>query len=231
MARQHAIIFEESFQIPVDALTFEGFRQWVHSPDFPETGRIDYLDGDIGVYRAPEDLHTHGIVKISIAAALHDLVTGSDVGEAFVSRTRVVSRFASLSVEPDIVVILWKSLQEGRVRYVPSSSEEPDRYIEMEGAPDLVVEVVSKSSQHKDTKRLPLLYARAGIPELWIADVRRGDIRFQIHTLADGAYVRVEPDADGWVHSPRLGLLFRLTRHATPVSSWYYQLEHQEERL
>lgn len=227
MARQHAIIFEESFQIPMDALTFEGFRQWVHSPDFPETGRIDYLDGDIEVDMSPEDLHTHGIVKVALSSALHTLVAGK-LGEVFSDRARVVSRFAPLSVEPDVVVVLWKSLQDGRVRYVPASSEEPDRYVEMEGAPDLVVEVVSDSSQRKDTKRLPRLYAQAGIPELWTADVRRGDIRFQIHVLTDGAYVPADVDAEGWMQSPRLGLLFRLTRRATPVSSWYYQLEQRE---
>jgi Uma2 family endonuclease len=225
MAREHAIIFEENFEIPLDALTFEGFRQWVHSSEFPETGRIDFLDGDIEVDMSPEDLHTHGIVKLAIASTLHHLVAGR-LGEAFTDRTRVVSRFASLSAEPDAVVVLWKSLQEGRVRYVPAASEEPGRYVEMEGAPDLVVEVVSDSSQRKDTKKLPLLYANAGVPELWIADTRGREIRFQIHALEDGAYVPIEPDAEGWMRS-RLGLAFRLIRHSTPVSTWYYVLEHR----
>lgn len=71
MARAHAIIFEESFQIPVDALTFEGFRRWVHAREFPETGRIDYLDGDLEVDMSPEDLHTHCTVKLAIAGALN----------------------------------------------------------------------------------------------------------------------------------------------------------------
>ena len=120
MAREHAIIFEDNFEIPMHALTFEGFRRWVHSPEFPETGRIDFLDGDIEVDMSPEDLHTHGIVKVAISSKLHTLVAGR-LGEVFSDRTRVVSRFAALSAEPDVVVVLWRSLQEGRVRYSDSS--------------------------------------------------------------------------------------------------------------
>ncbi len=36
------------------------------------------------------------------------------------------------------------------------------RYVELEGAPDLVVEIVSDSSVAKDTQRLPPRYAAAG---------------------------------------------------------------------
>jgi len=228
MAREHAVIFQENLRIPTDAFTFEGFERWAHSPDFPETGRIDFLAGDVEVDMSPEDLHTHGIVKVAIASALHALVTGRELGEVFSDSTRVTSRFAGLSVEPDVVVVLWESLQAGRVRYVPAASGAPDRYSEIEGAPDLVVEVVSDSSQRKDTKRLPPLYAGAGIPELWVVDTRGGEIRFRIHTLKDGAYSVLEPDPEGWTGSPRLGLSFRMVRSRTPVSSWYYRLEHRE---
>jgi Uma2 family endonuclease len=197
MAREHAVIIEESLRIPAEALTFEGFRRWVHTPEFPETGRIDYLAGDIEIDMSPEDLHTHGIVKVAITVSLDAVVTESEIGEIFVDRTRVSSRFATLSVEPDVVVVLWESLQTGRVRYIPAASQEPDRYVEIEGAPDVVVEVVSDSSVKKDTKRLPALYARAGVPELWIADTRNQDMRFEIRVLKEGQYVLVEPDTEG----------------------------------
>ena len=226
MAREHRFLSQENFQVPLHALTFEGFRRWVHSAEFPETGRIDFLNGDVESDMSPEDLHTHGIVKMAVASALHALVAGR-LGETFTDRARVVSRFASLSVEPDVVVVLWNALQAGRVRYVPASSQKPDRFVEMEGAPNLVVEVVSDSSQRKDTKKLPPLYARAGVPELWIVDTRGREIRFQIHVLEDGRYRLAEPDAEGWLRSPQLDLAFRLVRQPTPVSSWYYVLEHR----
>ena len=90
MAREHAVIIEESLRIPADALTFD--RKWVQSPGFPETGRIDYLAGDIEVDMSPEDLHTHGIVKVAFTSTLYTQVTEQDFGEVFTDRTRVVSR-------------------------------------------------------------------------------------------------------------------------------------------
>ncbi len=225
MSREHAVIVEENVRIPADALTFEGFRSWSHSPEFPATGRIDYLSDHVEVDLSPEDLHTHGIVKVAISSGLHALMTERQLGEVFSDRARIVSRFAGLSAEPDVVVVLWESLQAGRVRYVPASGQEPDRYSEIEGAPDVVVEVVSDSSERKDTERLPALYAAAGIPETWVADARRGEVRFQIFSLQGGRYVPVEPDSEGWIRSPKLAVGFRLNRHSTPVSSWCYVLE------
>jgi Uma2 family endonuclease len=227
MARRHAIIAEENLRIPEDAATLEGFQRWAVSEEFPENGRIDYLSGEIKVDMSPEDLHTHGIVKSAIHAVLHLLIAGPR-GEIFVDRARVTSRFAGLSVEPDVVVVLWDSLKSGRVRYVPAAVREPDRFSEMEGTPDVVVEVVSDGSERKDTKLLPPLYARAGVPELWLVDTRKNKIRFQIYMLRDGKYVTVEADTGGWTRSPRLGFAFRLIRQKTPVSTWHYILEHRE---
>lgn len=227
MSRRYAIFVEENLKIPQDALSFQGFQVWAESEEFPETGRIDYLAGDVEVDMSPEDLHTHGIVKGAIYAALHFLVAGR-LGEVYVDRARVTSRFVDLSVEPDVVVVLWESLESGQVRYVSAAIQEPDRFSKMEGAPDVVVEVVSDSSEAKDFKRLPPLYAQAGVPELWLADARQGKVRFQIRSLQGGRYISIEPDAEGWIASPRLGLSFRLVRSRTPFETWHYMLEHKK---
>jgi Uma2 family endonuclease len=226
MARRHAIFYEENFQIPQDALSFQGFRGWAESEEFPETGRIDYVAGHVEADLSPEDLHTHGIVKGAIYAALHSLVAGR-LGEVFVDKARVTSRFVELSVEPDVVVVFWESLKSGQVRYVPAASRKPDRFSEMEGAPDVVAEVVSDSSEAKDLKLLPPLYAQAGVPELWLTDARRSNVRFQIQSLQEGRYVSMKPDSEGWIASPRLGLSFRLVRSHTPIATWHYLLEHK----
>ena len=93
---------------------------------------------------------------------------------------------------------------------------------------DLVVEVVSDGSVTKDLKLLPPIYAKAGVPELWIADLRNDKVKLQIQTLDDGKYVVLASDKGGWMNSPRLGFAFRLTRHKTPMDSWHYVLEHRE---
>lgn len=221
---------EEDTPIPRQATRdLASFRAWAVSPDFPERGRIDFLAGGLEVDMSPEDLHTHGIVKSGIAAVLYGMVVDRGLGEVYIDRARISSPRADLSVEPDVVVVFWETLDSGRLRYIPAASGEADRYIEMEGAPDLVVEVVSNSSERKDLVRLPPLYAAAGIPELWLVDVRKRAVRFEIRSLGPDGYETVRPDAEGWRSSPRLGRRFRLARKEMRPGRWIYRLEHDGE--
>ena len=228
MARAHAVPSEESFQIPAAAFTFEGFRRWAQSETFPESGRIDYLAGDVDVDMSPEELSTHSLVKTALALGLGNLITERDLGYLFIDRSRVSSPAAQLSVEPDLVVVFQESLREGRVRLVSWSARNPERLTEIEGPVDLVVEVISDSSLGKDTKRLPQLYAQAGVPELWIADARGEALRFDVHTLKDGVYARVQPNVGGWIRSLKLSASFRLVRRRDPFTGWAYTLERRD---
>lgn len=221
-------IVEQQFCIPAQARDLEGFRVWARSDDFPETGRIDYLAGDIEVDMSPEDLYTHGAVKVEIAAKLHALITERDLGIVFVDRARISSPPADLSVEPDILVLLWNTLQEGRVREIPSAGERPDRFIELEGAADLVVEIVSDGSVGKDLRRLPPLYGAAGVPERWVVDARGGELRFEVHVLESGAYLELPKDSEGWMVSPLLGRRVRLDRRRNHIGRWVFRFEHRD---
>jgi len=219
---------DDDVRILSDLHALEEFRRWSHSEQFPERGRIDYLQGDIEVDMSPEDLYTHGTVKVAIASRLHGLVAEQDRGYVFVDRARVVSPTAGLSVEPDVVVVLWESLHAGRVRNVPATPPRPGRYVELEGAPDLVVEVISNSSVGKDRKRLPALYARAGVPELWLVDARGDTPAFEIWTLKAGGYEQVVADSSppaGWTSSHVLGSRFRLQRRKLREGPFVYSLE------
>jgi len=218
----------ETLRIPPGVDTLEGFRRWSWSDSFPEHGRIDFLAGELEIDLSPENLFKHGTVKTAITARLHDAVVGSGRGAVFVDCTRVVSVDADLSVEPDVLAVLWDSLETGRVLRVPVASGEPDSYIEFEGAPDLVVEVISDSSQGKDRRRLPPLYAKAGVPELWLVDVRgrRGKaIELGIHHLGPNGYFLSQPDAEGWCESRLLGRPCRLRRDAVRDLGFTYELE------
>jgi Uma2 family endonuclease len=226
MAREHAVLFKENPMIPRDAFTLEGFRRWVVSAKFPETGRIDFLAGDVEVDLSPEELLSHGLVKGAIYAGLYNLLSASGTGEVFTDSTRYTSDSAGLSAEPDVLVVLFESLDKGRVRY-RSMGSQPDRLTEIEGAVDLVVEVVSDDSVTKDTKRLPSLYAQAGVPELWLVDARGSDLRFQALSLREGSYAPVKPDSEDWFWSERLRHFLRLTRRLTPRGTWWYSLEHR----
>ncbi len=216
----------EDLRIPAEAQSFAGFRRWSQSEEFPERGRIDYLAGEIEVDMSPENLYAHGAVKTAVAAELHLLIGKTGLGAVFIDRTRVVSPAAALSVEPDITVVLWRSLQEARLREVPSAAGAQGDYVEFEGPTDLVVEIVSDSSVRKDTKRLPPLYAATGVPEFWLIDARRDALDFTVRQLVGGAYQLLSADADGWILSPLLGRNIRLVRRRIHLSRWVYELEH-----
>jgi Uma2 family endonuclease len=225
MAREHAVIFEQNLRIPTDAFTLEGFQEWTESEEFPETGRIDFLAGDVEVEMSPEDLSTHAVVKTAIAARLSNLIVDQDRGEVYIDRTRVVSPEAGLSAEPDVVVALWESFETERLRCAKSSSVGGSSALH--GPPDVIVEIVSQGSVRKDTQVLPARYAEAGVPELWLADARGEELRFSILTLRDGQYAALEPDGEGWLQSPRLGGSFRLLRHPARLGHLRYVLEHR----
>ncbi len=220
-----AAAYGEGLLIPAAALVLDGFRQWTHSGGFPETGRIDFLAGAVEVEMSPEDLQTHGTVKTAIAAELFARIARPGRGFVFADRTRVTAPAAQLSAEPDVVAVLFASLDQGIVRQIPAASNKPGRFVELEGAPDLVVEITSDSSVSKDTERLPPRYARAGVGEMWLIDARGVEPRLEIRELTGIAYRVAAQDAAGWARSPLLGCPVRLTRQPTPHAGWLYDLE------
>ncbi len=231
MDSKHAVIIDEVIFIPKDAFSFDGFQDWCFSDAFPETGRIDYLGGTIELElnqagTRPEDLFTHNAVRSEIGARLHILLSDQDLGEVFSKGARVVAPEAQISFEPDLAVVFQQSLETGRVRYTGISGGVPERLREIEGAPDLIVEVLSDTSSAKDSRRLPSFYAQAGIPELWLIDARGEDLRFDVHELEDGQYRRLDADPERWILSPCLGRVFRLIRRSTQRPGvWRYNLE------
>ena len=225
MISSPAVIFEEDLSIPAGVSDLDCFRRWTRDETFPERGRIDYLAGTVEVDLSPEDLYTHGVVKTTVTARLYPLIVDSGKGSLFSDRTRIVSPTAGLSAEPDVVAVLWESLRQGRIREIPAAQEDEDRFVELEGAPDLIVEIVSNSSVRKDRERLPRLYAAAGVPELWLADCRGADLAFEIHTLGPAGYVHQPSTPEGWLHSPLLDRRVRLVRWRNELSRWVYDLE------
>lgn len=81
------------------------------------------------------------------------------------------------TVQPDIVFISQARLNILRRAFV-------------DGAPDLVIEVLSDRTRAIDLVRKRALYAMAGVAEYWIADLT--DRTLMVLTLVDGDYVVVE---------------------------------------
>ena len=221
-----SILIQDSLEIPFVRSLAE-FRVWACSDAYPQQGRIDYLAGRIEVDTSPEDLYCHGTLKTRLVIVLGQIIDAGDLGELFSDKTRVSSPQADLSAEPDVLFVSYDALEQGRVRRVPKATGEPERYVELEGAPDLVVEIVSDDSVGKDTQRLPVAYYQAAIPEFWLLDARGGRLDFQIHTRGSAAYKPVAPDADGFRHSALFARSFRLSRRKGRAGGWQYGLEQK----
>jgi len=218
-----SVVFEEQIEVPFFR-SLADFRVWATSDDFPEKVRVDFLAGRIEADMSPEDLFSRGSLKREIARVLGDILKATSAGYLFSDRTRVSCPDADVSVEPDIVFVSEDSLETGRVRLVPKATREPDRFVEVEGPPDLIVEIVSDSSQTKDTQRLPAAYYRAGVPEFWLIDARGEELFFQIHRPGASAYEPAPRDAEGFQQSAVFATWFRLTRRRNDRGRWTFDL-------
>lgn len=223
-----AVLIEDQIEIP--AITgLADFRAWAGSDRFPESGRIDFVCGSIEVDMSPEDLHTHGTPKTELLVVIGTRVRQQALGELYIDRTRVSSLEADLSVEPDIVFVSHESLESGRVRLVPRAGGQADRYIELEGAPDLIIEVVSDSSAGKDTRRLPIAYWQAGVSEYWLVDARAPDLLYRIYRRGETQYEPAPVDAARFQYSRVLDSGYRLDRTRNPYGRLQYTLQEKQQ--
>jgi len=226
-----AILIEERLEIPANLGDLAEFRRWATSDDYPETGRIDFVTGRIEVDMSPEDLHTHGTPKVELVRVLANRVRRRELGELYTDRTRVSCPGADLSVEPDIVFVSNESLDAGRVRLIAKASGQPDRYVEVEGPPDVVVEIVSDSSVRKDKKRLPPKYWQAGVAEFWLVDARSGALHFRVFRHGDAAYEPAPRRDDGFQYSTIFDCWYRLVRRRNRHGRWQYTLREKDANL
>lgn len=200
------------------------FRRWALSDDFPERGRIDYIAGRIEVDMSPEDFFTHGTLKTRVATEISDRVEELDLGHTLIAETRISSVPGDVSAEPDVVVITHAAFDDDRVRLIPKASGEPDRFVEVEGGPDLIVEIISDSSVTKDKRRLPAAYFSAGVREFWLIDARGKNLFFQIYRRGGSEFSTVPSDADGFQRSEVLDASYQLERSRHARGHWIYRL-------
>ncbi|HEY2882546.1 MAG TPA: Uma2 family endonuclease, partial [Pirellulales bacterium] len=130
-----AINFENDLRIPpIESLA--DFRRWALSDEFPERGRIDYIQGEIEVDMSPENIFFHGTLKSRMVRVLDELVEDQTLGYVLVDSTRISCAHAGVSTEPDIVILSDDAIDAGRVTLVPKASGRVNNFVEIEGAPD-----------------------------------------------------------------------------------------------
>jgi Uma2 family endonuclease len=211
-----------AFFMPAGSMSLKQFRRWTYMDKFPKTGSIAYINKEIFIDMSPERLQSHGSVKTAVSGTVIPLVFKKNKGKIFFDRTRVVNVEADVSNEPNGVMVLFETLKAIVARLVPTKDE--DDYIEIEGTPDWILEIVSRSSVTKDKKKLRACYHRAGIGEYWLIDARGDDVDFQILVHGEDDYEPAKRTGN-WQVSPVFGKKFRLRRIIDEVGDIGYRLD------
>lgn len=207
--------------IPAWVVDLQSFRRWVESDDLPEKTRIWYLKGEVWVDMSKEQIFSHIAVKFEYTLVIGGLVKAGQLGRYFPDGLLLTNVSADLSGNPDGTFVATESLQTDRVRLVEGAE---GGYVELEGTPDMVLEIISRSSVNKDTVVLHQAYWEAGIREYWLVDARKEPLRFDILRHTPKGYV-VTRKQGGWVKSAVFGKSFRLTQQTGADGYPQFRLE------
>jgi Uma2 family endonuclease len=198
--------------IPDWVTDLDSFCRW-RLTDEVHHGEVAFLDTGIWVDPSMEEFLTHNQVKAAYDYALMSVVQPCALGRYVPDRMLLRNEAANLSTEPDGLFYTWETMRSGRLRLV----EKPGQgFMELQGTPDLVLEIVSKTSVTKDKELLRDLYWRAGIAEYWLVDVREEKLSFEILSHAADGYVSAS-SVEGWQASAVLGHRFLLEQRLDPL--------------
>lgn len=152
---------------PVHRFSLEEYHRLIDAGGFDEDARVELIDGllvDMSPKTAP---HENAI------AWLNQLLVLSVDLDRFEVRVSAALTTGNSEPEPDIIVI---------------ERDAPRPY--HPGTAALIIEV-AVSSQRRDLRHKPPIYAGAGVPDYWVVDLDAG--RVVVHgSPRDGAYDRVE---------------------------------------
>ena len=146
------------------------YEDWLRLPD--DGFRYEVLNGEL--YMTPPPTMQHQFASANLFSALRNFVQQHSLGYVLYAPCGVHLPTHPVPVQPDIFFI-----QTGRREIIG------EEYVE--GAPDLVVEVLSPSNWLYDRREKFQAYRKAGVPEYWIVDYRARTI--EVFFLEKGAYV------------------------------------------
>jgi Uma2 family endonuclease len=218
-----SVVFTEvgEIEIPTWVADLNSFRRWVHSLTVPEDAKVYWVDGKVWVDMSKEQIFSHFYVKTEIVRILANLAADLDLGRMGADGALFSNDSAGISVNPDGIFISHGARERGRVTFVRGSE---GGHVEIQGTPDMVLEVVSRRSVTKDTEVLFESYWQAGIPEYWLVDARKSPPRFDIYRHTDDGYVAVRR-RDGWLKSSVFGRQFRFVESKDRFGDPKYALE------
>jgi Uma2 family endonuclease len=211
-----------SVEIPAWVVDHQSFLKWLRSGAVPEEVRVGFINGTLWVETMAERAFAPNKIKVLVARVLDGLVVENKLGVFFGDGMTFTSESAELTTVPDGLFARQETIDAGRVWLVGGEKSEQDT--ELGGTPDLVIEVVSKTSVDKDTEWLMSKYHDAGIAEYWVIDARDDPLRFRIYRRRPKGYVAARR-VGGWTPSAVLGRAFRFVPGELQMGHRTYQFE------
>jgi Putative restriction endonuclease len=210
-----------TISVPGWVIDIDSFRRWSDAEDFPEEGRIWWLCGEVWVDMSKEQIFTHVGVKTEITAVTHWIAKTDKLGMVLADGLLLSNFAADICGNPDMTFLSNETLRSDRIRLIEGVE---GGYTELQGSPDMLLEVLSKGSVHKDEVVLRQAYWEAGVREYWLVDARKQPLRFDIlnHTPRGFAARRKK---DGWIKSDVFGKSFRLSQSTNDLGHPEYSLE------
>jgi len=151
---------------PAYLLTWDDWREL---PD-RDGSRYEILGGELYMSLSPGTRHQR--VNRNLMFLIESYLRRTGHGELFPDRTAV--RFSPRDVVmPDLLVVL-------------AGHEDVVKEDAIDGAPDLVVEVLSPGTARRDLGVKRALYEHSGVGEYWIVDPIGETV--QVHVLAEGTF-------------------------------------------
>ena len=210
MTDQHGNI-----HIPATVRDLDTFRAWYHSGRLPEKLSVHFLRGGVWIDLHPERAFSHNLIRAALTGALS---RAEGEGRVFGRGLLFTNDAAGFATLPDAVFITDAALAAGRVRFAGTGDAE------LVGKPDMVAEVVSDSTEAKDTRWLKSAYFAAGVPEYWLVDARSGPPQLSIYRRRRSRYEAVRKTG-GWVRSAVFGRAFRFIPGRPAFEQPTYDLE------
>lgn len=163
------------------------YEDYVKLPD--DGKRYEIIDGELYVNPAPAPRHQWILGNLYLALRLY--LDGSGGGRVFIAPLDVVLSSENI-LQPDLLVI--KSERAGLLG---------ER--NMQGAPDLAVEVISEGTRRKDVVVKRRLYEKFGVDEYWIVDPEIESVQvYRRHGESLERVMEVSTETGGNITSPLL---------------------------
>lgn len=170
--------FTPTLKPPIKRVTFDEYLDWL-----TEEKQADLIDGVIYMQSPPSDVHER--IFIFLSGILNAFVVRRKLGVVRGSRTTLKFSEAN-GTQPDIVFISNASRQRIHPYY-------------MDGAPEVVVEILSPSTRKLDRGKKMALYAKHGVIEYWQVEPENQMAEFyQNH---NGAWLPMPVSDDDIFHS------------------------------